>query len=158
MIPGHCSRGPLSDRSRRVLQRAAELAELRTPRAVVFTGGCHRSARSEAELMLDAWPGRDDVELALETTATTTAENASRTLPLLLARDIGEATVVCVPVHSRRVRYFFVRLYERFGVRCAVSVAPSRPTLSAVAWELGATAVMSRQRRSAFAELESPRG
>ena len=105
--------------------------------------------------MLDAWRGRSDVELLAEPTARTTAENAARSLPLLLERGVREATVVCAPLHALRVRYFFGGLYPRFGVRCEVRTAKCAPTPSALAWELGARGVMRRQRRAALAELEA---
>jgi uncharacterized SAM-binding protein YcdF (DUF218 family) len=158
VIPGHSDRGALSKRCGRLLVHAAELAEQRTPRAVVFTGWSIDGGCSEAEQMLDQWPGRRDVDLVVEATARTTAQNASRSLPLLLARGIREATIVCAPLHAHRVRYFFGRLYEDSGLRCEISPARMPPTPFAAAWELAALAVMRRQLRSALAELEISRG
>lgn len=158
VVPGHSEGGRLSARCLRVLARAAELAEERAPRVVVFTGWSPNGERSEAEQMLGAWPGRSDVELVAEPTARITAENAARSLPLLLERGVREATVVCAPVHALRVRYFFGGLYPRFGVRCEVRSARCPPTPSALAWELAALGVMRRQRREALAELEAARG
>nr|MDQ3822922.1 YdcF family protein [Actinomycetota bacterium] len=120
---------------------------------VVFTGWAPAGGPSEGEQMLEAWPGRRDVELVAERTATVTAENASRSLPLLLERGVREATVVCTPLHLGRVRYLFPALYARYGIRCRVRVAWAVPTASALAWELGALAVLRRQRRAALAEL-----
>lgn len=105
--------------------------------------------------MLDAWPGRRDVELVAEPTARITAQNASRTLPLLLDREIREATVVCSPLHRPRVRYLFCGLYARFGISCDVRIAWTLPTLHAVAWEVGALAVLRRQQRAALEELDA---
>jgi hypothetical protein len=153
VVPGHSRRGPVTRRCRALVARAAELAEERVPRAVVFSGWATWAGPSEAEQMLDAWPGRRDVELLVEPTAATTAENAARSLPLLLDRGIRRATVVCAPLHVARVTYFF-GLYARFGVRCEVRVAPAAaPTPAALAWELAASAVARRQRRAALAEL-----
>ena len=155
VVPGHSERGRLSARCLRVLALAAALAEEREPRAVVFTGRPPGGGRSEAEQMLDAWPGRRDVELVAERTARTTAENPARSLPLLLGRGVQEATVVCAPLHRLRVRYFFGGLYPRFGIRCEIRTASYPPTPAALAWELGALGVMRRQRRAALAELEA---
>lgn len=108
--------------------------------------------------MLEAWPGRRDVDLVAESTATVTAENASRSLPLLLARGVREATVVCTPLHLARVRYLFPAVYARYGVRCRISVAWATPTPSALAWELGALALLPGQRRAALDELRAGLG
>jgi uncharacterized SAM-binding protein YcdF (DUF218 family) len=158
VVPGHSRRGLLTERSRRLLAFAAELGEERAPRAIVLTGWSSHGGASEAEQMLEAWPGRRDVELVVERTARTTAENASRSLPLLLRRGVAEVTVVCAPLHTVRVRYFFEALYRRFGVRADVLAAPCRPTAPALARELAAFGVMRRQRRAALAELETAAG
>ena len=153
VVPGHSRRGLVSGRCRTLLARAAELADERAPRAVVFSGWSPGAGPSEAEQMLAAWPGRRDVELVAEPTAATTSQNAARTLPLLLAREVEAATVVCAPLHAARVAYFFRGIYERFGVRCDVALARALPTPPALAWELGALTVARRQRAAALAEL-----
>jgi hypothetical protein len=88
-----------------------------------------------------------------EETATVTAENVSRTLPLLVDRGIREVTVVCAPSHVPRARYLFGGVYRRFDISCDVRAAASFPSPGALAWELGALAVMRRQRRAALVEL-----
>jgi len=97
--------------------------------------------------MRDLWQG-PDVELVLEESATTTAENAALTLPLLLERDVREAIVVCAPAHLIRARWIFRRIYGARGV--AVSFRPARiaPTPGAIAWELAASTVARRQVRA----------
>jgi hypothetical protein len=105
--------------------------------------------------MLAAWPGRRDLELVAEPTARTTAENAARSLPLLLKRGVGHVTVVCTPLHSLRVRYFFEGLYPRFGIRIEVREADQAPTARALAREVGALGLMWSQRRRALHELEA---
>jgi uncharacterized SAM-binding protein YcdF (DUF218 family) len=155
VVPGHSVAGRMSARCRRILGAAAELAERRIPRVVVFSGWAAGRGPSEAEQMIEAWPGRRDVELVAEPTARTTAENASRSVPLLRDRGITEATVVCSSVHAPRVRYIFCELYRRFGIECDVLAARSFPTPTAVAWEVGALTVARRQRRGALAELDS---
>jgi hypothetical protein len=144
----------LTPRCFRLLSQAAQLAEHREPRVIVFSGASW-GGLSEAEQMLEAWPGRRDVELVVETTARTTAENAARSLPLLLRREVREATVVCAPVHVLRVRFFFAGLYPRFGVSCEVRSVRCLPSPAALAWEFGALGVMRGQRRAALAELET---
>ena len=158
VVPGHSRNGRLSARCLRLLEVAASIAERREPRVVVLTGRPPGGGPSEAEQMLEAWPGRRDVEFAVEPTARITAENASRSLQLLLRRGVSEATVVCAPLHVARVRYFFGGLYPRFGVRCEVRPARLAPTPAALAWELGALPVMRRQLRAAIAELEAMAG
>jgi uncharacterized SAM-binding protein YcdF (DUF218 family) len=156
VVPGHSRRGEPSTRCGTLVQHAAALVELRRPDLDVFSGGARRAGgRTEAEEMLEAWPGPRDIELLVEPTARSTAENASRSLPLLLERGIGEATVVCAPLHAFRVRYFFARLYESAGVRCDVRPAQIRTTPVAVAWELGAALGMRHQLSSARSELET---
>jgi uncharacterized SAM-binding protein YcdF (DUF218 family) len=158
VIPGHSERGRVSARCQRLLMQAAELAERRVPGVIIFSGWSPNGGASEAEQMLEAWPGRRDLELVTETTAATTAQNASRSLPLLLERGIREATVVCAPVHAPRVRYFFGAVYGKAGLRCDVHIAKALATPYAVAWELAAAAVRRRQLRAALAELETFRG
>jgi hypothetical protein len=155
VVPGHSVGGLVTERCRRVLARAAQLADERAPKVVVFTGHAFRGERSEAEQMLDAWPGRRDVELVVETTARITAENATRSAPLLLERGIRSATVVCSAVHAPRVRYFFRSVYRKFGIDCDVQTVWTPPTPRALAWELGAMTVLRRQLRAAVAELEA---
>ena len=158
VVPGHSENGRLSPRCSRLLARGAELAEELAPALVVFTGWSPLGEPSEAEQMLEAWPGRRDLELVAEPTARNTAENASRSLPLLLERGVGEVTVVCAPLHVPRVRYFFCGLYGRYGIRCRISSARCAPTPVAFGWELAAFTVARRQRLAALAELETGRG
>lgn len=158
VVPGHSAQGRLSARCRRLLSLAAVLADARSPRVVIFSGGAPRGGESEAEQMLAAWPGRRDVELLPEPTARITAENASRSLPLLLERGVRHATVVCSPLHVPRVRYLFPVLFARFGVRCDVRAGWAAPTPGALAWELAALPLVRRQRRAALAELRASLG
>jgi uncharacterized SAM-binding protein YcdF (DUF218 family) len=124
----------------RLVREGERVARAVDARVVVFSGA------SEAGPMRDIWQG-PDVELVVEESATTTAENAAFTLPLLLERDIGSAIVVCAPVHLIRARWIFRRIYGSHGV--AVRFRPARiaPTPGAIAWELGASTVARRQIR-----------
>jgi uncharacterized SAM-binding protein YcdF (DUF218 family) len=139
--------GSPSARMRRRLVAAAE----RVPGAcIVFSGW-----EGEAEEMRSLWRGSPDVELVLEPTAATTAENAARTLPLLLERGVTEAVIVCAPLHLPRAAWIFRRVYERHGVGVRFAVARAAPTPGAVVWELAALTVARRQMQAARAELKS---
>lgn len=143
----------ISRACRRVVVEAAQLAERLEPRVVVFSGWAPNGGASEAEQMQKLWRG-PDVQLVLEPTASTTAENAARTLPLLLGHEIEHAVVICTPPHLYRARWFFRRLYAAHGIRTSFKAPRVVPTLSAVIWELGALTVRSRQLRAAEEELE----
>jgi hypothetical protein len=129
------------------VDEAGRVAAMRSAAAVVFTGHAPGRGATEAEQMRDAWRGPDGVEVVVEPTARTTAENAARTLPLLRERRIDAAIVVCSWIHQARVRFFFGRLYGDAGIR--TSFVPVRAGLSprAVLWELAAAPVAWSQRR-----------
>lgn len=136
------------------VRAAARLAEARRPSVVVFTGWSPvPGGPSEADQMRAAWDGPDDVELLVETSATITAENMSRTLPLLADRGVREVTVVCGALHLPRVRFYFGGVYPLHGIRCTYLRTRQPPTPPALARELVAVALMRRQRRRAIAEL-----
>jgi DUF218 domain len=144
----------IGPRALECVRAAARLAEARTPRAVVFTGWSPvRGGPSEANQMRAAWDGPDDVELLVETTARITAENMSRTLPLLMERGVREVTVVCGALHLPRIRFYFGGVYPRHGIRCAYVRTRQAPTPPALARELVAVSLMRSQRRRALAEL-----
>jgi DUF218 domain len=137
------------------VRAAARLAEARTPRVVVFTGWSPVGGASEAEQMLAAWDGPRDVDLVVETSATITAENMSRSLPHFLERGVREVTVVCGTLHLARVRYHFGGVYPRHGIRCTYVRTRQMPTPATLAWEAAAMLAMRRQRRAALAEIAS---
>jgi uncharacterized SAM-binding protein YcdF (DUF218 family) len=147
----------ISPGCRRVVARAEVLAKRLQPGLVVFSGWSPDGGLSEAEQMRELWSGSADAELLVEPTASSTAQNAARTLPLLRARQIEHAIVVCTPLHVYRARWFFRRLYEAEGIRTSVTAAPVLPTPAALAWELGALTVRMRQLRSAQAEVARAR-
>ena len=142
----------ISRACRRAVGHAGRLAASRSPEVVVFSGWAPDGGTSEAEQMRALWRG-PDVELVLEPTASTTAENAARTLPLVGERGIHRAVVVCTPLHLYRARWFFRRLYSARGIQTAFTAPPSVPTPSALVWELGALTVRSRQLYAAEEEL-----
>jgi uncharacterized SAM-binding protein YcdF (DUF218 family) len=157
VVPGHGGLGVdgvhrISERSLRLVAEAGRLAERLEPELIVLSGWSSSGGRSEAEQMLDAWPG-PDVEILVEPTARTTAENASRALPLLLERGITVAIVLCTPVHLVRVRLVFDLLYRRRGISVRYHVVRVRPSLGALAWELAALPFVPVQLLAARAEL-----
>jgi uncharacterized SAM-binding protein YcdF (DUF218 family) len=157
VVPGHGGLAVdgvhrISDRGLRLVAEAARLAERVEPAVVVLSGWSSSGGRSEAEQMRDAWRG-PDVELVVEPTARTTAENASRTLPLLLERGITAAIVLCTPVHLVRVRLVFDLLYRGRGMSVRYHVVRVRPTVGALAWELAALPLVPVQLLAARSEL-----
>ncbi len=142
----------ISTRCRRLVREAEQLAERLGAETVVFSGWSPAGGSSEAEQMRDAWSG-PDVELVVEPTATLTAENAARTLPLLVERGIERAVVVCAPLHLYRTRFFFSRLYGRLGIETDFRVVRVTPSPHALAWELVALSVRRAQLRAAEAEV-----
>ena len=158
VVPGNGALGRdgafrITDRCREVVAGAARLAEELEPVAVVFTGWSPVGGATEAEQMRDAWAG-PAVELVVEPTARTTAQNASRTLPLLLERGVERAVVACTPPHAARARFFFDRLYRLHGVETEVRAVRVARSTRAVAWELVAFTLRGPQLRAASAELE----
>ena len=135
------------------VKEAWRLAADRRVEAVVFTGRSRGSGPSEAEQMRAAWQG-PDVELVVEPEASTTAENAARTFPLLVERGIEHVLVVCAPLHVYRTRFFFSRLYGPRGIETEPHPVRAAPGVRALAWELGAAPFCRWQLRAAEAELE----
>jgi uncharacterized SAM-binding protein YcdF (DUF218 family) len=153
VVPGNGELGRdgayrISKRCLRLVAEAERLAGELSPRAVIFTGH-----RGEAEQMRAAWRG-PAVELVLEPTARRTAENASRTLPLLRERGIGTAVVVCGRTHSLRARFFFTRIYERGGIETRFRIVGHVPWPMEVAWEVVALPLRRRHLALAQRELE----
>jgi uncharacterized SAM-binding protein YcdF (DUF218 family) len=156
VVPGHSRRGRISGTCRHLVREAERVAAEVEPDLVVFSGWSPVGGASEAEQMRALWRG-PDAELLVEPTAATTAQNASRTLPLLLERGVESVVVVCAPLHRRRVRWFFRRLYEAHGIATSFRTPRIPPTPFALVWEVGALSVRSRQLRAAQAELAERR-
>jgi uncharacterized SAM-binding protein YcdF (DUF218 family) len=97
--------------------------------------------------MRDLWRGPSETELVLEERASTTVENAVRTLPLLAERGVMDAIVICTPLHLGRARWIFRRVYGERGIRVRFRPARVLPTPGALLWELGALTVVARQVR-----------
>jgi uncharacterized SAM-binding protein YcdF (DUF218 family) len=143
----------ISAACRRVVAHAACIAGRERPNLVVFSGWAPAGGASEAEQMRALWRAPDG-EVVLEETASITAENAARTLPLVRERGIRHATVVCTPLHLYRTRWFFRRLYGAHGIETRFEAPRILPTPSSLMWELGALTVRGRQLRAAEDELK----
>ena len=157
VVPGHgwpdlAGVHRISGRCLRLVREAEQLVGTANADVVVFSGWSPTGGPSEAEQMRDAWRG-PAVELVVEPTAASTAENAARTLPLLLERGVRGAVVVCAPPHLLRTGLLFRRLYRDSGVEVAFRVARLAPTLRAVAWELAALPFLPLQLHAARTEL-----
>jgi uncharacterized SAM-binding protein YcdF (DUF218 family) len=126
----------------RVRERLVREAErvARGGEVVVFSG------RDEAEHMRSIWRG-PTVELVVENEATSTAENAAWTLPLLVERGVRDALVVCAPAHLVRAGWIFRRIYGGAGITVRFRPARIWPTPGALAWEVAAATVARRQVR-----------
>jgi uncharacterized SAM-binding protein YcdF (DUF218 family) len=125
----------------RLVREAERAAHDSGARIVVFSGA------GEAEHMRDLWDG-PEVELVVEEAATSTAENAALTLPLLLERGVSEAVVICAPAHLVRARWIFRRIYGARGIAVRFRAARIAPTPGAIVWELAASTAAWRQVRS----------
>jgi uncharacterized SAM-binding protein YcdF (DUF218 family) len=156
-VPGHGLVGDdgihrISSRCLDLVTEAERLTVRLEPELVLFTGWSSTGGPSEAEQMKLAWAG-PGVDLVAEPTARTTAENASRSLALLLERGIGAAVVVCTPLHLARARVFFGRLYRANSLDVSFRVARVRPSVRAAMWELSALPLVPFQLRAAHADV-----
>jgi uncharacterized SAM-binding protein YcdF (DUF218 family) len=142
----------ITDGCRALVVEAERLARDHDAAAVVFSGWSPSGGPSEAEQMRDAWAG-PAVELVVEPTATSTAENAARTVPLLVERGIERAFVVCAPVHRKRAHFFFRRLYGKRRIEATVVAARVPVSLRALAWEVAAFSIRRAQLRMVEQEL-----
>ena len=153
--PGISAEHRISAESRARLRHALRLARRGGARAVVLTGYTSTGGLSEAEQMKGAWD-ESVAPALLETAGRDTAENASRTLPILLA--VGEAprvTVVSSPWHLRVPWYFAP--YREYGFD--VSYRPSAPHgqwRRMLAEELRDLRRARPRRRAAMASMHPP--
>ena len=104
----------ISAESRARLRRAARLCRRNPPRAVILTGYTRTGGLSEAEQMEAEWTG--DPPALMEDAGRDTAENASRSLPLIVALGAVRRVVVVTSAWHLRAPYFFAP-YRAFGLR-----------------------------------------
>ena len=119
--PGISAEHRISFESRARLRHARRLAA-RTPyRAAILTGYTSTGGLSEAEQMKAAWDEHVTPAL-LEVAGRNTAENASRSLPLILALgDVRRVVVVTSAWHLRTP--FFFAVYRDFGLHVCYRVS-----------------------------------
>jgi len=144
----------ISEESRARLRRAERECRRDPPRAVILTGYSKTGGFSEAEQMDAEWsfPG---VPAVLEDAGRNTAENASRSLPIIRAiGDIRRVTVVTSAWHVR-APYFFAP-YRIFGLRLAFRWTPHGNWPRMLWHELRSLPALRRERRRAMAEMRLP--
>jgi glucosamine-6-phosphate deaminase len=153
--PGVSREHLISAESHARLRRAERLARARPPRVVILTGytrlpvGFSEAEQMEADWRLPAVP------TLLEDAGRNTAENASRSLPLLRAiGDIRQVTVVTSAWHLR-APYFFAP-YRLFGLRLSFAVTPHGPWMRMLLHEVREAPHMRRERRAALAAMRLP--
>ena len=155
--PGVSAEHRISGHSRARLARAERLCRETPVRAVVLTGYTHTGGLSEAEQMQREWP-LPDVPVLLEVAGRNTAENASRTLPIVLAVGVAGRVSVVTSLWHLRAPYFFAP-YRAFGLE--LDMRPARPLRGwphLLTEELGGLAGMARQRRMAMEAVRLPEG
>jgi glucosamine-6-phosphate deaminase len=153
--PGVSAEHRISDESRARLRRAERACRSDPPRVVILTGYTRTPAGlSEAEQMKAEWtlPG---VPAVLEDAGRNTAENASRSLPLIRAiGDIRRVTVVTSAWHVR-APYFFAP-YRALGLRLSFAWAFHGRSPRLLWHEVREARAMRRERRRAMAEMRLP--
>ena len=145
----------ISFESRARLRHALRLAERRPVRAVVLTGYTSTGGLSEAEQMKGSWDEWVAPAL-LEVAGRNTAENASRTLPIVLALGEARQVVVVSSAWHLRVPWFFAP-YRRYGLRVSFRVSAGHghwPRM--LAEELRNARSARAQRKAAMAEVPLP--
>jgi hypothetical protein len=103
--PGVSAEHRISAHSRARLARAVRPCRETPVRTVVLTGYTHTGGLSEAEQTARDWPLRD-VPVLLEVAGRTTAENASRSLPIVLALGVAARVSVVTSLWHVRVPYW----------------------------------------------------
>ena len=154
--PGISAEHRISSESRARLRHALALARRSPPRAVVLTGYTSTGGLSEAEQMKAAWP-EGAAPALLEVAGRDTAENASRSLPIVLALGEARHVVVVSSAWHARVPYFFAP-YRRYGLRVSYrgSFAHGHwPRM--LAEELRGARRARARRREAMASVRPPR-
>jgi len=145
----------ISDESRARIERAVRESRAQPPRAVILTGYT-RTPRglSEAEQMKAEWP-LPEIPTVLEDAGRDTAENATRSLPLIRAiGDVRRVTVITSAWHVR-TPYLFAP-YRALGLRLSFAPAFHRPSLRQLRSELRGLSSMRNERRRAMTEMRLP--
>jgi len=153
--PGASAEHLISEESRARVYRAAVLAGRHPVRAAVLTGWTTTGGLSEAEQMLTVWnePGTPGV---LEVAGRRTAENASCSLPLLLAMGVILRVTVVTSAWHVRARWFFAP-YRDHGLKVDHAMVFHRGDWAAMLRnEMRQVPAAPRERREAFAAVALP--
>jgi len=159
VVLGHRAPGSaehvISEESEARATRAAIIARHHPVRAAVLTGWSRTGGLSEAEQMLTWW-SEPDTPALLEVAGRRTAENASCSLPLLVATGVIRRVTVVTSWWHVRARWFFAP-YRDHGM--AVDYRPvvhRGATAAGLLGELRQVHAMGRERREAFASVVLP--
>jgi DUF218 domain/Glucosamine-6-phosphate isomerases/6-phosphogluconolactonase len=137
------------------LHRAEWIARRRPTLAAVLTGYTSTGGLSEAEQMRAAWRVAD-VPPVLEVAGRDTAENATRSLPLVLALgDARRVTVVTSAWHLRAPYHF--RVWRRYGLEVSFAFDWRGDWRRMLAHELRSMRTLRTDRRRALAAMALPR-
>ena len=150
--PGVSPEHRISSHSRARLFRAEEEC-LKDPfRAAVLTGYAGTAGLSEAEQLAREWTVAE-VPAILEVAGRNTAENASCSLPLILAMGGVRRVVVVTSLWHLRAPFFFAP-YRAFGLDVnVVRARPLRHWRHLLATELRGLPSVRRQRAAAMADV-----
>ncbi len=153
--PGVAPEHRISPQSRARLRTALRIARAAPLRAVILTGYTSAGGLSEAEQMKGAWD-ESEAPALLEVAGRNTAENASRSLPLVLAMgDVRRVTVVTSAWHIR-APWFFAP-YRRFDLDVGYHVSFARGGWAPLlAREFREARRARAERRQAMAAMREP--
>src|SRR3954469_16565467 len=153
--PGVSAEHRLSAHSRARLRRAERLTRQTPVKAVILTGYTHTGGLSEAEQMGLEWTA-PEVPVLLEVAGRNTAENASRSLPLVLAQGGVRRVSVVTSAWPLRTPFFFAP-YRDYGLDLRlVPATPLRGWAHLVAEEIGGFAGAPLQRTAAMGAVRLP--
>jgi uncharacterized SAM-binding protein YcdF (DUF218 family) len=139
-----CGRSTLHEICASRLRRAE--AETLAGDVVLLSGWSrHRSVRSEAELMAEAWNG-PAVELVVAPDARTTVGNARAAAELARGRGLPEVLLVTSRWHARRASTLLRTALRGSGIRVAVAPADGPRARVAHAREVACWALVPAQR------------
>jgi hypothetical protein len=154
--PGVSAEHRISKESLDRLQQAERIAYRERARAIVLTGYSSTGGLTEAEQMWQAWsmPG---IPAVLEMAGRSTVENATCSLPLIMAMGgIRRVSVVTSRWHLR-APYFFAP-YRDLGLELSFRYARLHgPWLRMIATELFGLRRSRGERRRAYAAARPPR-
>lgn len=144
----------ISSESHARLRRAERECRRDPPRAVILTGHTRSGGLSEAEQMEEQW-SLPDVPVLLEDAGRNTAENASRSLPIIRGIGAIRRVTVVTSVWHLRAPYFFAP-YRLFGLRLSFRLTPHGSWPRMLWHELRNLPALRRERGRAMAEMRLP--